>query len=158
MKKGTISVMAAITGAVAGGAIVGKAYAKAAEEKEGKINKFKQYYSILNRWLKLKHEGQSLEEYFLFNGYKTIAVYGMGEIGSRLYEELKGRNIEIKYAIDKQAEVAYAEIEVLTLEDKLPKVDAVIVTAVFDFDEIAMKLKSVMDSPVISFEDVIYAM
>ena len=156
MKKGIVGVFGVLAGAVAGG--MGSSYFnnKVINEKQKKIDKFKGYYNMLNQWLMLKQEGKSLEKYFEDNNYKTIAIYGMGEMGNRLYDELKETEIEVKYAIDKNAAGAYSELDIRELEDELEEVDAVIVTATFAFDEIEGELGNIFSCPIISLDDVVY--
>ena len=123
----------------------------------GKIEKFKGYYNMLNQWLMLKQEGKSLEKYFEDNGYKNIAIYGMGEIGNRLYNELKdSKKVKIKYVIDKNADIC-SETRIFNIDDNFPDVDAVIITATFAFDEIKEELGKRLYVPVISIDDVIYS-
>lgn len=157
MKKGIIATIAAIAGA-AGGIVIGKAGNKALMEKAKKVDKFKSYYNLLNHWLDLKREGRSPIEYFHENHIKTIAVYGMGELGNHLYHELKDTDVELKYAIDKDTG-AYSEgVEVYSLDDSLESVDAIVVTAIFAFHEIEEELSNKMNCQIISLEDVIYWM
>ena len=121
-----------------------------------KVDKFKSYYNMLNQWLLLKQQGKSLTKYFEDKGYKSIAIYGMGEMGNRLYDELLGTDIVVKYAIDKNAANTYSELTVCELEDELETVDAIIVTAIFAFEEIEASVNGVVNYPVISLEDVVY--
>lgn len=125
-------------------------------EKDKKIDKFKTYYNILNQWIVSLHGDQWITAYFMENGYKTVAIYGMGELGSRLYEELKDSEIEVKYAIDKAAAYTYSDLEVKDLEDELENVDVVVVTAIFAFDEILNDIEDKFDCPIVSLEDVVY--
>lgn len=65
----------------------------------------------------------------------------MGEIGNRLYEELKDSSkIEVKYGIDNNALDTYSELEVLSLEEytdlAADDIDVIVVTATFAFDDI----------------------
>lgn len=156
MKKGVIHVFTALAGAATGAAAIGTIQGKAIKNKAEKIDKFKSYYNMLNQWLILKQEGKNLAKFFADNHYKTIAIYGMGEMGNRLYDELKDTDITVKYAIDKNAASTYSELEVFELEDELEPVDAVIVTAVFAFDEIEQDLSKQIDWPIVSLEDVVY--
>lgn len=153
MKKGTIAVLSAIFGAIAGGAAT---LAMPKQQKEDKVFKFKSYYNMLNQWLMLKNEGKKLETYFIENGFKTVAIYGMGEMGNRLYEELKESSIEVKYAIDKDADSVYSDLEVKNLDDDLEKVDAVVVTAVFAFDQIVEQIEGKVGGTILSLEDIVY--
>ncbi len=156
MKKGGVAVFSTLIGAAAG--FAGSSYLgnKKVEQKAEKVDKFKGYYNMLNQWLILKQEGKTLEKYFLDNGYKTIAIYGMGEMGNRLYDELKGTSVEVKYAIDKNAASTYSELTVIDPDDDYEPVDAVIVSAIFAFDEIEGQLSGKLDCPVVSLEDVVY--
>lgn len=156
MKKGTVAVLSAIIGAAGGAAGVGYLGIKQVEQKAEKVDKFKGYYNMLNQWLILKQEGKNLSEYFKSNNYKTVAIYGMGEMGNRLYEELKDSDIEVKYAVDKEAENAYSELNVIAPENDFEAVDVMVVTATFAFDEIEEKVGGKVDFPIVSLEDVVY--
>ena len=79
----------------------------------------------------------------------------MGELGSRLYEELRGTSVEVKYAIDKDAMSVYSDIDVLELEDDLPNVDAIVVTAVFAYDSISENLEDKISCPILSLGDIV---
>lgn len=157
MKKGSVAFVSALLGAVAGVAGNNVLSQKKIDQKAEKVDKFKSYYNMLNQWLLLKQEGKSLERYFTENGYKTIAIYGMGEMGNRLYDELKNSTVvEIKYAIDKNAASTYSELNVIDVDDEMDEVDAVIVSAIFAFDEIEEELSEKISCPIISLEDVVY--
>ena len=46
------------------------------------------------------------------------------------------------------------DVEVVTLDDDLKEVDAVVVTAITFFEEIAEKLEKKLECPIISLEDI----
>ena len=157
MKKGGVAILGALLGAVAGAAGAGYVGSKQVSKKTVKVDKFKGYYNMLNQWLILKQEGKNLSEYFVTNGYKTIAIYGMGEMGNRLYDELKGSDITVKYAIDKNAASTYSELDVIDPDvAEFEAVDAIIVTATFAFDEIEEMLSEKVECPIVSLEDVVF--
>lgn len=156
MKKSIIGVLGTALGGIAGTIITSKLIQKNVELELKKTDKFRSYYNMLNQWLILKHNGKSLENYFINKNYKTIAIYGMGEMGNRLYEELKDTSVNVSYAIDKNSINTYSEIDVFELEDNLPIVDVIIVTAVFDFNEIQKQLINFVDFPIISLDEIIY--
>ena len=156
MKKGTVAVLSTMIGAIAGAVGSGYLGTKEIEKKTEKVDKFKSYYNMLDQWLILKQEGKNLENYFIDNNYQTIAIYGMGEMGNRLYEELKNSTIKVMYAIDKEAASAYADIDVFEPNDDLAPVDVIVVSAIFAFDEINETLSEIVDYPIISLEDVVY--
>ncbi len=156
MKKSVVGFLAAAIGVATGAAVVNYYKNKKLVEKANKVDKFKGYYNMLNQWLVLKNEGKKLDKYFIHHGYKTIAIYGMGELGNRLYEELRNSEIEVKYAIDKKADSTYSELDVYNLEDGLEEVDVVVVTAIFDYEKIEEELENVLSYPIISLEDVVF--
>lgn len=110
----------------------------------------------MNQWVQVKQEGKNLASYFETNSYKKIAIYGMSYAGETLLNELKGAIVQVAYGIDNNTEAIYSGIDILSMEDTLPSVDAVVVTAITYFDEIAEKLQEKMDCPVISLEDILY--
>lgn len=143
-----------------GGVIWG---AKKAIEKANKYeSRYKYYYDMTNQWLRNKNEKRNTKEYFNNNNYSTIAIYGMGEMGNRLYEELEDTDVEVLYFIDKNAEDIYYgidDIPVVGLDDieRQEKVNAIIVTPVYDFDSIEETLSQYeFDGDIISLEDIIF--
>ena len=80
----------------------------------------------------------------------------MSYAGETLIEELKGTDIHIAYGIDKGAESIYAEIDLVSPNDKLQDVDAIIVTAITFFEEIEEQLSEKVKCPIISLEDILY--
>lgn len=156
MKKGTIAVLSTLGGLIIGCIGQGILNDKKIAEKKEKVDKFKNYYNMLNHWLALKQEGKSLETYFVENNIKTLAIYGVGEMGNRIYDELKDSEIVVKYGIDKSGGGTFADLEIFTLEEDLEEVDAIIVTAVFAFDEIEELVSKKVTCPIISLEDIVY--
>lgn len=160
MKKGMKSLGALLLGGIAGGiagvSATGTKLNKKVQLHRTYAQKHLLIMQMFNQWLIDKQEGKSLVKFFEDNEYKSIAIYGMSYLGERLLDELKDSGIEVKYAIDKNADNIYADVEIKRLEDDLPKVDAIIVTAVFFYDEIEEELSGLVDYPVISLEDVLY--
>lgn len=112
-------------------------------------------FVLMDRWVSLRQEGKSLEEYFLKNGYQKIAVYGLGVIGQRLIKELKGSRIQIAYGIDKNEDMVYTGLDVITMNDQLSDVDAIVVTAMKEFDIIREELLEKINCPVIAIDDIL---
>lgn len=156
MKKKIVSMVSGLTGILIGAGVTGYFSEKISERKSKEIDKFKQYNYILNQWLILKQEGKFLEKYFIDNNYSSIAIYGMGEMGNRLYDELMNTSITVKYAIDKAVGSIYTELDVLGIEDELEEVDVIVVTPAHAFDSIAKSLKDKVGYPIISIEDVVF--
>lgn len=156
MKKGTIASLATLLGATAGAAAVQATQKKKSDARVDKLRKMGEFYNILIQWLSIRQEGKTLVSYFTQNEYGKIAIYGMKELGERLYDELKDSEVEVKYIIDKNADALYADVDVVTPYDPLEEVDAIVVTAIHYFDEIEMMLEEKVGCPIISLEDIVY--
>lgn len=156
MKKSVISILSILTGAAFG---VGAAVKIEGDKlyKTGKMSeKHFALFQMMNQWVKVKQDGKNLSSYFEKKEYKRLAIYGMSYAGDTLMDELKDSGIIVAYGIDQNADSIYADVDVVTIEDDLEEVDAVVVTAITFFDEIREKLSEKMDCPIISLEDVLY--
>lgn len=159
MKKGGIAIIGSLIGGVVGVATMGKFSQGVIKDKDKRTSKFKSYYNMLNQWLCIKQEGKNLEEYFKLKNYKRIAVYGLGEMGNRLIDELNNTEIEIVYGIDKNVDDTFCNIKAYSIDEIgeiAESVDAVVVTAVFAYDEIKEQLKLQFDSDIVSLEDAVF--
>ena len=158
MRKRGLPIIAGAAGGILGAAIADHLKKKKVNAIEETSEKRREFYHVLVQWLALKQKGRSLAEYFEKNNYKTVAIYGMKELGERLYDELQDTDIAVKYIIDKNAGQIICDIDVVAPEDTLENVDVVVVTAIHYFDEIEKELSKSMTCPIVSLEDVVYDM
>lgn len=156
MKKGVVSVLSVGAGVLAGAIGTNIKAEKKIFEKQKLADKHLALYLLMNQWVKVKQEGKNVTEYFEKNGYNKIAIYGMSYVGETLVDELKDSKIEIVCAIDKNADGIYSEIDMITPNDEIPQVDAVIVTPVFFFEEIEELLRRRTSADILSLEDILY--
>ena len=156
MKKGVIGVLSLLAGAAGGAVGVGRVTGAKIQSTQQMSDKHLSLFLMMNQWVKVKQEGKNLASYFEKNGYKKIAIYGMSYAGETLIDELKNTNIKVSYGIDKKADTIYADVDIVTMEDTLDEVDAVVVTAITFFDEIEEKLSDKVDCPILSLEDILY--
>lgn len=155
-----------IVGTIAGGVVgaaAGMGYEFIKEEKrldkmEDNYKKFEFFYKLLITWVEMKQEGKNLAEYFEYNNIKSIAIYGMKELGERLVKELEGSDIEIKYIIDQNADKIETQYKKVKPDDDLEPVDAIVVTAIYYFQDIEEKLSKKVDCEIISLEDAVYGL
>lgn len=145
-----------LIGAVVGGAAAGTVSSKKMKEMTQKAAKVHELYMAFDQWLRIRQEGKTLVEYFISHNYGTVAIYGMKELGERLYDELEGTDITVSYIIDKNANAIYADVNVITPYEELKPVDVIVVTAVYYFDEIEEMLSEKVNCPIISLEDILY--
>ena len=158
MKGKTIlsTVFGTMIGAVGGSAVMGKTASKNVEKWRVMSDKHLALFLLMNEWMKTKQDGRHIKEYFEKNGYQSVAIYGLSYVGERLLDELKDSGIEIKYAIDRNADSICTDIEVYSPEEELPEADIVVVTAVYFFDEIHNHLIDKVACSIVSFEDILY--
>lgn len=160
MKKAKIifitSVIGTVIGIGIGVGVIGRGILKRSGKNAELAQKHLQLYLLMNQWVKVKQKNKSIVEYLRDSGYKKIAVYGMNYVGETLIDELKGSDIRVVYGIDKNASDIYSDIDVVTPDEELANVDAVIVTPITFFSEIEDMLSLKMDCPILSIEDILY--
>ena len=156
MKKPVLSILSALTGAAIGAGAMGKASKDRLNIVRSYRDKHLALFLMMNEWVKVKQQGKNLADFFVKNGYKKIAIYGMSYAGETLVDELKGSEVTVAYGIDKNADSLYADVEIVSMEDDLEEVDAIVVPASTFFDEIEEKLAEKVDCEIISLEDVLY--
>lgn len=120
------------------------------------LNKFRSYYRLLDRWMGLKERGETLEKYFLENGYQKVIIYGFAALGKHLYEELKNSQIEVVCALDRRQGLFYEGLKVQDVSEEIPECDVIVVTAVSEYSEIEKKLRKRIEKKIISLQEVIF--
>lgn len=158
MKKGIISVLSALTGAAIGAGVTEKMKRESLNKANHYGTKHLEMFLMMNQWVRIKQKGGNLASYFEEIGCKKIAIYGMGYAGETLIEELKGTDIEIAYGIDQKADSIFSDIDIVSPDDLMDDVDAIVVTAITFFDEIEEKLSQKVNCPIWSLEDILYEM
>ena len=156
MNKPVLTILSALTGAAIGAGTVGKVTGRDIAKAKARSSKHLVLFRMMDQWVQVKQEGKNLASYFEKNGYKKIAIYGMSYAGMTLIKELKDTDITIAYGIDKNADSIYADIDIVSMDEKLEEVDAIIVTAITFFDEIEEKLSTKIGCPILSLEDILY--
>ncbi|MCM1178999.1 MAG: hypothetical protein NC347_01990 [Clostridium sp.] len=156
MKKSGVFVAGALLGGLVG-VTTGKRLS--ASDEKPKNNKFKLYYNVMNQWLYLKHNNKNLSEYFERKEYKRIGIYGLGELGNRLIDELKETKTEVVYGIDKNVNNTYCSVPTFVLDefsDVAEGVDVIVVTPIFAYEEVLRELENKVNCAIVSLEDVVF--
>ena len=147
-----------VLGGIIGSVLTARLFFKRIHQAESISSKNEMLYHMTNEWLRKKQEGKFLSSLLLKYGYKKIAIYGMAYMGERLVDELRDSEIEVEYAIDRNAVDIYSTIDVLKPSDDLSEVDVVIVTSIAFFDEVKEQLSKKLHCPIVALDDVIYAL
>lgn len=110
----------------------------AAEELE--LSKYKMFTKILSNWVAANADHSYIADALLKLNYNKIAIYGYGNLGRLLYNEIKNSKCKVEYIIDKNEKVKEYGISVYHTVENLKPVDVVIVTAVLGYEEIEQML------------------
>ncbi|MBD5462839.1 MAG: glycosyltransferase [Lachnospiraceae bacterium] len=134
-----------------------EACARNQNERCKKRDKNAELYQFLFMLIHAQQRGLKIDAVLDKMNIKTIAIYGCDNLGKVIFNALVGSEIEIKYGIDRNPQNNYIEeqMEIYTLEDELPLVDAIVVTAITFFEEIRDELSELTDMRVISLEELI---
>ena len=119
------------------------------------FNKVSRLYRMLLQWITLAQKERNISDYLTEKGYKNIAIYGMGDVGKLLFNELKNTPILVKYGIDKNINNIVTGLEIKHPEANLEKVDIMVVTAITYFDEIQDLLSKKIDCPIVNLESIL---
>ncbi len=144
---------------VFGGVILGiyiERKVKNQNQFSNEADKYLYLFLMMKQWVKIKQERKSLAQYLYGKGYKEIAIYGMGHVGEVLAEELLNSDVMVKYGIDRDTSKINMDFNVVTPDDKLDEVDAIVVTSITYFSEVEEMLSKKVNCPVISLEDILY--
>lgn len=127
---------------------------KVDRQKDKKIEIDNILIDILDRWMTLREQGSSLEEYLKQNNYKKAAIYGLGLIGNHLYEELVNSEIEI-IGIDKADIYNNFKMPIYKPDDSFGDADIIIVTPVSGYDTILRTLEQNYHGKIVSFQQLL---
>lgn len=123
-------------------------YKRIAEIKESII-------SMMFIWLNNPND-RDLENVFYTYNFKKIAVYGYSRLGQILVKKLKNTNIEVDYIIDCNKNLKVPGYRIYHPQDKMPVVDAIIVSNVYDFEKIKRDIsKQACSMEIVSLADVL---
>ncbi len=128
-------------------------------EREKTLQKYKQFYRLLVRWIRTGQDGKKIAKYLWENGWERVAIYGYAQIGKLLEGELAQSGIAVGCILDKRplGSARYG-MEIRRPEDGDHSVNAVIVTAVSDFGEIKTELNHLGYRNVVPLQEILESM
>lgn len=128
------------------GIIVGK-------NKDRNVNKFKQYFKLMTKWIQL--DADKVEKYLFKQGIGTISIYGVGDIGKTLFDQLKDSRVKVVSFLEARDREQYQGVPVVSIDRYNTKTDAIIVTPFLEYDQIKKELGKRVNCKIISIEEVI---
>jgi len=121
------------------------------------VEKYKTFFNtaigIINI---IQMEKNAFQIYFKMNGYNSVAIYGMGQLGKILTYEFRKENINIVYTVDRYVGQLNTHIKMVRPEEKMPEADIMIVTA-YDYDNIVKNINLENVKNIISLQNLIKA-
>ena len=87
-----------------------------------------------------KNMKYNIADYLCDMGYKRIAIYGYGDLGKRLREELEKTKIEQIIVVDKRAD-KWNDLAIMTPDEMSEEIDIMIVTAFAKIMDIQKSIK-----------------
>ncbi|WP_022773691.1 hypothetical protein [Butyrivibrio sp. AE2015] len=153
MKKSIVAVLFAI---VTAEALLINKYRKRFLKQRDEYLKFTEFYQLLLQWVRNYRDGKHIKSYFEKNDFKSVAIYGMKELGISFLEQCEREKINVKYCIDRDADSIHLDVDVYKPDTYFGDVDVIVVTAIHNFCEIECSLKKKTSANIVSLEDVIW--
>lgn len=131
------------------------------KKEEAEIEKREAALDTYERWLDKLIFGKRMAHFFERNGYRKVAIYGMGRIGKHLLADLKNSSIDVIYVIDQNISrnTNYFEgIPCYSLDSKLPYVDMLIITVPSEAEKIKEDLNKRVPYQIESINDILFVL
>jgi len=96
---------------------------------------------IFDKWLSLKEDGINISRYFEEKEIRSVAIYGMGQLGRHLLCDLKQSNVSVEYVIDRRRSIIDIDLEVYDLDGAPISVDAVVVALDYEYENVMKRLE-----------------
>lgn len=84
---------------------------------------------------------------------KSIAIYGMGKLGYRLYDELENEGLKVSFVIDRNTYFLDEIMDVYSPDENIPRIDILIVTPIDDEVAIKEKFRKDVNEVIIGIEE-----
>lgn len=116
---------------------------------------FIQMYELMEKPELFVSLRDNLTRYFQINGYKNIAVYGVGKLGKLILRNIDTAQLESICTIDENRAVRFGDMETINLQELADRkeIDMVLVTPLLDYPQIEAQICSMREIPVISAKE-----
>lgn len=121
------------------------------------MEKQKMLRDYLFRWIRLGQTGITIEQLLKNRGISKIAVYGYDKIAECIVYELEKSLVELECIIDRKGNNIYTNFPAITLHEiEALDIDAIVICPVDDYEKIKAEISRKTDTPLITFEELIY--
>lgn len=108
---------------------------------------------LMDKWIEHYQNNKSISEYFNRNNFKTIAIYGMGDVGWRLFRELVKSDIKVSFGIDRKKNIVFPGLKIVDWTEEWEMVDVIVITPFYEFQSISKEIKKKCGYKTISVEE-----
>lgn len=108
--------------------------------------KYQIFYELTYDWMKGVIAGKNITDWIVENGYHTVAIYGMGELGQMVYSDLcRCEDLQVRYGLDRRSNIESKELSIYHPDNCPEPVELIIVTAVTAFEEVRAEISEKLD-------------
>jgi len=122
---------------------------------EAREERYRGYWKTLDKLLLCKEQKIIIADFLRKSGYKKIAIYGLGMVGRHIIADIKPYGANIIFGIDQNEINLEFGFPVYTLEDKLPDVEMIIVSVIYDYQKISELLERKTNAKIISIDELL---
>ncbi len=109
-------------------------------QTDRKIQKYRGYWEIMDRWLSMHDNGTSPADLLKERGITSISLYGVGMLGMHLVKDLQANGIAIEYGVDRMRYGIDIGFRVYSPDEELPETECMIITVPSEFESIRSTL------------------
>lgn len=115
-----------------------------------------QYQKIINKWEQLSEHSWDIKTYFTNKGIKKLAIYGMGNLGCKLYDAINSPEIQVVYVVDRESRYLSEVVCIKKTTEELSGIDMLVITVSDEEAELVNYYKDRLDVPVVGISEIVY--
>lgn len=131
---------------------------KELEREKAGVKKMGGVLALANQIIRANSQGKTISGNIEELGIRTVAIYGMGEIGERMMEDiLLNSSVKLLYGIDVKASELYMAVPVYTLDQAavMEKPDLILLTVGGGSDSLRKEIREKMSCEVMTIGELL---
>lgn len=131
---------------------------KELEREKAGVKKMGGVLALANQIIRANSRGKTISGNIEELGIRTVAIYGMGEIGERMMEDiLLNSSVKLLYGIDVKASELYMAVPVYTLDQAagMEKPDLILLTVGGGSDSLKKEIREKMSCEVMTIGELL---